>query len=307
MKYLGLALALSLTAGAAAAQSALPEPVLAGLKAMGRENDAQATAKIIAPLHATIPPPRDVTGQRDIAFGPHPLQKLDVFTSEPDPGRGKPILVFVHGGGFTGGDKHRIGDFSYDNIMIWAVQNGFVGVNTNYRLAPEFKWPNATQDVAAALRWARENGARFGGDPGKIFLWGHSAGASLVGDYVAHAQFHVAPGSGLKGAIMTSGGGFEIARPSAYWGDASKLAEMSSLPGLLKTDVPLFITHAELDPPEIFDAGERLNKALCAASKCPAVFLLSKSHNHMSQVYSVGTTEKQISDPLLAFMRKYAQ
>jgi triacylglycerol lipase len=305
MKRIVLAVALALTTTAAAAQSALPANVLDGIKTMGRQNDAQATAKMLAPLHAQIAPPRDVNGQRDIAFGPHPLQRLDVFTSEPDPGRGKPILVFVHGGGFTAGDKHRIGDFSYDNIMIWAVQNGFVGVNTNYRLAPEFKWPVATQDVAAAIRWARENGGRFGGDPGKIFLWGHSAGASLVGDYVAHAQFHVAPGSGLKGAIMTSGGGFEIARPNAYWSDAGKLGEMASLPGLIKTQVPLFITHAELDPPEIYDAGDRLNKALCAADKCPAVFLTSKSHNHMSQVYSVGTMERQITDPLLAFLKKY--
>jgi triacylglycerol lipase len=124
---------------------------------------------------------------------------------------------------------------------------------------------------------------------------------------VAHAQFHVAPGSGLKGAIMTSGGGFEIARPSVYWADASKLGEMASLPGLIKTSVPLFITHAEFDPPEIYDAGERLDKALCAAGKCPAVFLTSKGHNHMSQVYTIGTMEHQISDPVLAFIRRYGQ
>ena len=302
-----VALAATLVAGSAAAQSQMPADVLAGIKAMGRENDAQATAKIIAPLHALIPPPRDVTGQRDIAFGPHPLQKLDVYTTEPDPGRGKPILIFVHGGGFTGGDKHRVGDFSYDNVMMWAVKNGFVGVNTNYRLAPEFAWPNATQDVAAAVRWTRENGARFGGDPNKIFLWGHSAGASLVGDYVAHTQFHAAPGSGLKGAIMTSGGGFQIDRPNAYYADAAKLKEMESLPGLLKTNVPLFLTHAELDPPQIFDATDRLNKALCAAGKCPAVYLLTKQHNHMSQVYSVNTMERQISEPIAGFIRKFAQ
>jgi triacylglycerol lipase len=198
-------------------------------------------------------------------------------------------------------------DFSYDNVMIWAVKNGFVGVNTNYRLAPEFPWPNATQDVAAAVRWARENGARFGGDPNKLVLWGHSAGASLVGGYVAGEQFHVVPGSGLDGAIMTSGGGFEIRQPNAYYADASKLAQMESLPGLLKTNVPLFVTRAELDPPQIADASERLNKALCDAGRCPAVFLRTQGHNHMSQVYTVNTEERTISDEIAAFVRKHAQ
>jgi triacylglycerol lipase len=307
MKHYALALALPLLAASTAASAQLPADVAEGIRAMGAVNDAQATAKAVRHMHIKEEPPRDVIAQRDIAFGPHPLQRLDVFTSEPDPGRGKPILIFVHGGGFTGGDKHRALDFSYDNVMIWAVKNGFVGVNTNYRLAPQFPWPNATQDVAAAVRWARENGARFGGDPNKLVLWGHSAGASLVGGYVAGEQFHVIPGSGLDGAIMTSGGGFEIRQPNAYYADASKLSQMESLPGLLKTNVPLFVTRAELDPPQIADASERLNKALCDAGRCPAVFLRTQGHNHMSQVYTVNTEERTISDQIAAFIKKHAQ
>jgi len=302
-----LALALPLVALSAAAHAELPADIAAGIRAMGNVNDAEATAQVVRPMHAVEAPPRDVAALRDISFGPHPLQRLDVYWSAPEAGAGKPILVFVHGGGFTGGDKHRPGDFSYDNIMIWAVSHGLVGVNTNYRLAPEFPWPNATQDVASAVGWAREHGAEYGGDPNKIFLWGHSAGASLVGGYVAGGRFHVAPGTGLSGAIMTSGGGFEIDRPSAYYADASKLSEMASLPGLLRTEVPLFITRAELDPPQIAQASERLNEALCNAGRCPAVFLRNQNHNHMSQVYTVGTLETGISDQVLAFINKFAE
>ena len=223
-------LVLALLAIPTIASAELPQKVVAGLRAMGNVNDAQKTATVLRKMHGLQDPARDVAAQRDISFGPHDLQRLDVFTSAQNPRQGKPILVFVHGGGFTGGDKHGVGDFSYDNVMVWAVHQGFVGVNTNYRLAPEFPWPNATNDVASAVRWARENGARFGGDPNKIFLWGHSAGASLVGGYVGGERFHIAPGSGLKGAIMTSGGGFEIPQKNEYYADATKLKEMESLP-----------------------------------------------------------------------------
>ena len=73
---------------------------------------------------------------------------------------------FVHGGAFTAGNKRgpNASPF-YDNIMLWAVKNGFVGVNTTYRLAPQSPWPAAAEDLAAAVKWVAENAASRGGDP----------------------------------------------------------------------------------------------------------------------------------------------
>ncbi len=298
-------LALSILGFPGAARADLPIEVVDAVRSMGAVNDAAATADVVRPMHAVKPPPRDVIARRDISFGDHALQRLDVFTSSPDAGAGKPILVFVHGGGFVRGDKHRPGDFTYDNVMIWAVSNGFVGVNTNYRLAPEFAYPNATQDVASAIAWARDHGAEYGGDPDTIFLWGHSAGSSLVGSYVGHPEFHVVEGSGLSGAVLASGSGYEITQTNGYFADESKLDEMASLPGLLKSDVPLFVMRAELDPPGIARSSDRLNEALCNARKCPAVFLHNPSHNHMTQVYSINTTETDISERILAFLKAH--
>jgi acetyl esterase/lipase len=306
MKIRSLAFLFPMLVFPAAAHAELPADVAAGILAMGAVNDARTTADVVRPMHVQTPP-RDVTAQRDISFGDHPLQRLDVFSSDPDVGSGKPIVIFVHGGGFTGGDKHRPGDYSYDNVMIWAVSNGFVGVNTNYRLAPEFPYPNATQDVASAVRWAREHGAEFGGDPDRIFLWGHSAGASLVGSYLGHPEFHVVEGSGLAGAILASGGGYEITEANEYYADRSRLAEMASLPGLIESDVSLFVMRAELDPPRIAEASDRLNAALCAAGKCPAEFLVNPAHNHMSQVYTVNTTETDISERILDFLNAHSE
>jgi triacylglycerol lipase len=290
-----------------AAKADLPSDIAAAVRSMGAVNDAAATANVVRPMHALRAPPRNVIAQRDISFGDHPLQRLDVFTSFPDTGAGKPILVFVHGGGFTRGDKHRPGDFTYDNVMIWAVTNGFVGVNTNYRLAPEFVYPSASKDVASAVAWAREHGAEYGGDPETIFLWGHSAGASLVGLYVSHPEFHVTEGSGISGAVLASGSAYEITQTNDYFSDESKLDEMSSLPGLLASNVPLFVMRAELDPPRIARSNDRLNEALCNAGKCPEVFLHNPSHNHMTQVYTINTTETDISERILAFLKGHAE
>ena len=97
--------------------------------------------------------------------------------------------MFVHGGGFVRGTKHAPGSPFYDNVMVLAARNGMVGVNVEYRLAPQFKWPSGNEDLGAAVRYVADNISRYGGDPNRIFLMGHSAGASLVANYVAQPQF----------------------------------------------------------------------------------------------------------------------
>jgi triacylglycerol lipase len=110
----------------------------------------------------------------------------------------------VHGGGFARGSKHTDGTPFYDNIGVWAAAYGLVGVTMNYRLAPDSTWPSGIEDVAAAVKWLQANAARYGGDPKRIFLWGHSAGAAHVGDYLADAATQ-GRDPGVAGAILTSG------------------------------------------------------------------------------------------------------
>src|SRR5262245_38494547 len=126
------------------ANADLPADTQAAIAKMGHVNDPK-TAGLFTAMHHGIP--TDIKVSRDLAFGSDPAQKLDVFTSGQ--GTGKPILIYVHGGGFTRGDKHRDGEFMYDNVMVWAVQHGMVAAETNYRLAPAFKYPAANDDVSA--------------------------------------------------------------------------------------------------------------------------------------------------------------
>jgi acetyl esterase/lipase len=293
-----LAVALLLTPSFVRAD--LPPDVAKAVAAMGHVNDAQKTRLIFDPLQP-VDPIAALTVQRDIAFGTDPKQKLDVVSNGR--GMGKLVLVFVHGGGFTGGDKHLPGQFTNDNLMKWAVDEGMVGVNINYRLLPDHMLPAQIEDARDALAWVAKNIARYGGDPNRIFLWGHSAGATLVGLYVSHPDYHYARGGGIVGAVMTSGG-FESRSGGIFGTDPEKVKYWSSVDGLKKTAIPLFITRAEWDPemPQIAQ-GEMIHRVLTDAGK-DHLYHVMKTHNHMSQIYSVGTSEHQLTDLLGPWLRK---
>ena len=158
-------------AGAAAAQ--VPPDIAAKLKAIGPKIDVSVGA-LYAPLQPK-PPYAGVSVTRDLAYGSDPLQKLDVFSPTAKPAKLRPVLLFVHGGGFVRGDKKTT-----DNMVVWGVDNGMVGVAINYRLAPKDPWPAGAKDLASAIAWTRAHIADYGGDPDRIILWGHSAGANHV-------------------------------------------------------------------------------------------------------------------------------
>jgi acetyl esterase/lipase len=208
-------------------------------------------------------------------------------------------LVFVHGGAFMRGER-RTGDSPfYDNIMLWAVRQGMVGVNMTYRLAPAHPWPAAQQDIQSALKWVRENIAASGGNPQRIILMGHSAGAAHVAQYLGHPQFHVVPGSGLAGAILLSGLFDPVTAESnpplqAYFGkDAAQYTARSAVPGLVAAKVPLLLAYAELDPQDFHTQSEQLNAALCKAGQCPGLYKLM-GHSHMSEIYSINSADKTV-------------
>lgn len=99
--------------------------------------------------------------------------KLDVYRPElPDP---LPAILFVHGGGWVGGDKRGMGSFAR-----YFAERGYVGFAVNYRLAPEFKFPAQIEDVKCAVRWIRQHAAEYNVDPDRIGALGTSAGGHLV-------------------------------------------------------------------------------------------------------------------------------
>jgi acetyl esterase/lipase len=124
---------------------------------------------------ATVPPGALV--ERDIAYGPHPRQRYDVYRPaevHPD----APILVMVHGGGWRTGDKAlaRV----VDHKAAWWLARGGIFVSVNNRLVPEADPLLQANDVAAAVASIQQRAQQWQADPARTVLMGHSAGAHLV-------------------------------------------------------------------------------------------------------------------------------
>jgi acetyl esterase/lipase len=305
-----IAAALLLAPAAAAAQTpAELADIAAKVRALGPVIDPPNTAKLYVPFQQKEPY-ADVQVLRDLKYGTDDKQALDLFAPQPLTGGARPVLIFVRGGAFVAGDKRAPGSPFYDHVMLWAVKNGMIGVNVNYRLAPANPWPAGAEDVAAVVRWVAQNVAPYGGDPALVFLMGHSTGAIHVASYAGHPEFYGPSGLGLVGLILISGLYDLTANPPGqpekiYFGEDPKLyAERSSLAGLLKLRVPIFVGHAEIDPPPFVQQAGALKEALCKEGRCPRDVTLP-GHSHMSEVYAINTTDKSLTDTLAAFIKKY--
>lgn len=137
----------------------------------------------------------------DARFGPDPAQRIDVIAPEtPGP---HPVLIFIHGGGWHSGAP---GEYAF--IGRHFARAGYVVVLPGYRLGEAGRYPHMLEDSAAALAWVQGNAARLGGDPQRVFVMGHSAGAynavmlALDGQWLDRAG--VAPGF-IKGVVGLSG------------------------------------------------------------------------------------------------------
>jgi arylformamidase len=118
----------------------------------------------------------------DLAYTPEnrPLQRLDVYSP---PGTGHPVVLWIHGGGWTYGDKSNLQQGSTDTINhkpVAFTQRGYVLVAVNYRLFPQVNIGEMAGDIGKAIGWVHAHIAEYGGDPNKLFVSGHSAGAQLA-------------------------------------------------------------------------------------------------------------------------------
>jgi len=116
---------------------------------------------------------------------------LDVYA--PAGGENRPIIFYIHGGGWRRGDKGAVA-----KKPAALVERGYVFVSTNYRFVPEVDVPQMTGDIAKAIRWTHDHAADYGGDPNQIFVVGHSAGAYLAALVCTDDRYLKAEGLSLK-------------------------------------------------------------------------------------------------------------
>jgi acetyl esterase len=277
----------------------------------------KALAKNIETTIATFQPilkaaPKDgVVVSKNLAYGEDPKQILDVY--QPQGAREAPVVIFIHGGAYVRGDKDLYGEM-YGNIATWFARQGVLGINATYRLAPGAKWPSAADDVRAMVKWAKENAARFGGDPNRVYLVGHSAGATHVASYIFDRGLQPATGPGVSGAVLISGRyrlEYDPADPNgknmqAYFGeDGSAYVARSPITHIRDGErVPVFVVVTEYDNPGLDVVGAELLAALCARDgACPRFTRLEK-HNHLSEVAAFNTADEQLGREILEFMRR---
>jgi acetyl esterase/lipase len=255
--------------------------------------------------------PRDgVEVRRDIAYGADPKQVLDIHAR---PGLSRaPIVVFFHGGAYVRGDK-RVNDQIYGNVATWFARQGMLGVNATYRLAPQSPFPGGAQDVGAVVAWLKANAERLGGDPGRILLIGHSAGATHVANYAFDPSIHGAAGPGVTGVVLISGRyrlEFRADDPNArnmqaYFGtDPAQYSARSAITHIGGSRLPVFIVVAEYDNPGLDVSGAELFSALCARDGACPRFTRMERHNHLSMVHHFNTADEQIGREILAFMQR---
>ena len=231
-------------------------------------------------------PSTGVEVSRDHRYGPHDRNRLDLFSQGHE--TGKPVLLFVHGGGFIMGDKTSEGSPFYDNIGNWAAANGLLGATMTYRLAPADPHPAGTEDVLAAVCWLKANAAAHGGDPARIYVMGQSAGASHVAAFVAEGDEAVA-GALLVSCIFDVGAAPPSPFHEAYYGpDHADYARFGTTSGLIASPVPLLVTVSEFDAQQFqHQAGQFAADWTAAKGTFPRLHWL-RGHNHLSPAQAIG-------------------
>jgi acetyl esterase/lipase len=153
-------------------------------------------------LNATIPT-FGVSVTRDVAYGSLPRHRLDIYRPSDAKYKPLPVVVFFYGGSWNSGSK---GEYLF--LATSLARRGLVVVVPDYRLYPNVRYPTFLTDCADAVVWTQHNAAAYGGDPGALFLMGHSAGAYNVAMLALDPGYLAASGGSreaLRGAITLAG------------------------------------------------------------------------------------------------------
>lgn len=268
------------------------------------------TLEVYTPI-LTAMPKDGVTVTRDVAYGQDARHRLDFF--RPQGKAGVPVVVFLHGGAYVAGERSLNGEV-YGNVAMYFARQGMVGVNATYRLAPAAKWPAAAEDVAALVRWLKANVASQGGDPNRIYLIGHSAGATHVASYAFIRSLQGLEGPGLAGIVLMSGRYLFDPSPDdpnlknfqAYFGEDRTRYPQQSPINHVKTapKIPTHIVIAEYDNPDLDTQGALLLAAYCERDRACPRFTRMEKHNHLSMTFQFNTRDDALGREILEFIQR---
>jgi acetyl esterase/lipase len=280
------------------------------------------TALVLAVL--AVAPSQEV--KRDIPYADPALERQVLDIHAPKDAKALPVVFWIHGGGWQAGDKSSV-----QEKPKAFVERGFVFVSTNYRLLPKVEMLTIFQDVAKSLGWVYKHIAEHGGDPDRIFVMGHSAGAQLAALMCIDDRYLKAEGvpfSALKGCVPVDGDTYDIpaiietaetrlrvhGEPPPKFGhrqkfgnDPEKHRDYSAVTHVAKgKGIPPFLILYVADHPDTSAQARRLASVLKAA-EIPVTAFGAKDTNHTKLNDNLGVAGDPATkalDDFLAGLRK---
>lgn len=257
-----------------------------------------------------------------VSYGADPKQKVDVVrtddvaTAPRAPGtKGAPVVVFLHGGVWQMGDRSQ-----YRNVGLAFAARGFVAVTASYRLAPAWRWPAPAEDAAAIVALVKKNAASWGGDPGAIYVVGHSAGGQLalvlLYDDTLLAKHQLTP-KDIRGVVAVSGvfdlrapldedqadGGFGRFISPVFGADVATLRAASPLDIVKKTGTPLLFITGTDDYVAMRRQTEAMTRALALIGERAPVVVVD-GRDHFALVSQIGQPGDRTTDEIVRFLRR---
>jgi arylformamidase len=270
---------------------------------------------------AAAAPAQDV--KRDIPYAdpPQERQVLDVYT--PKGAKGLPVVFWIHGGGWQTGDKNDV----QVKPQVFN-EKGFVFVSTNYRLLPAVDMGTLIRDVAKAVHWTHDHVAEHGGDPKRLLVMGHSAGAQLAALICTDDRYLKAEGLSLdivKGCVPVDGDTYDvpaiIATAEARWkahglppakfghrekfgNDPAKHTDFSAVTHVAKgKGIPPFLVLHVSGHPDVTAQAQRLGNVLKEAGVPVTVFgARETTHNKLNA--DLGKPDDPATKALFEFLDK---
>jgi arylformamidase len=264
---------------------------------------------------------------RDVPYATPTLERqvLDIYA--PKDAKSLPVVFWIHGGGWQSGDKSLV-----QEKPKAFVERGFVFVSTNYRLLPKVEMLTIFQDVAKSLGWVYRHIGEYGGDPNRIFVMGHSAGAQLAALLCIDDRYLKAEGvpfSALRGCVPVDGDTYDIpaiietaetrrrahgepqpklGHREKFGNDPEKHRDYSAVTHVAKgKGIPPFLLLYVADHPDTTAQARRLASVLKEAD-LPVIAFGAKDTNHTKLNDNLGVPDdpatKAIDDFLADLQKK---
>lgn len=234
-------------------------------------------------------------------------QALDIYRQEK--ALNAPVLVFLHGGAWTRGDRKQ-----YPFLANRFAREGFVVVVPSYRLSPKYTHPAQIEDAAAAVAWTFRNIGRYRGDPQRVVVAGHSAGAHLAALLAANPRWlkahNTAPGRlrgviGLSGVYDLTGLAGRAASP-VFGRDPETLRAVSPRHQLTAEAPPFLLTYCQFDYPSLPEQARDFHDAILALNR-PSSLVYIPGETHITEILSIVKDGDPTFRAMLDFLRQVAR